>query len=188
MYDYINKIEKYIGRKATRIRSNFSFEGTFYKKYEKGKNVGNIYGFPHTLGGWCNSRLKVEAVRKYQREIGKHTMFLGIAADEPKRLARMKINEISLLDEWGWTEQDCLDYLKEKGLENPLYKNVSRTGCWFCPKQSIKSARNIYKNYPDLWKILLRLDKDSPVRFTPDYSVEDLNNRFIEEDKQITFF
>ena len=108
-------------------------------------------------------------------------MYLGIAADEPKRLARMGENERSLLAEWGWTEQDCLDYLKEKGLENPLYKKFSRTGCWFCPKQNLKSLKIIKNDYPGLWEQLLKLDKDSPVKFKPKYTVVDLDKKFKED-------
>lgn len=181
MYKYIEKIEAYIGRKVTRITSELTFKDYFYKKYERGKRENTIYGWPHTLGGWCNSRLKIKPITKYKKEIGEHIMYLGIAADEPKRLARMGKNERSLLAEWGWTEQDCLDYLKEKGLENPLYKNFSRTGCWFCPKQNLKSLKIIKNNYPDLWEQLLKLDKDSPVKFKPKYTVLDLERKFKED-------
>lgn len=189
MYDYINKIETYINRPIKRIKSQYTFLDYFYKEYERGKREGTIYGFPHTLGGWCNSRLKIKPITEYKKVIKEeYTMFIGIAADEQKRLKRLKNNERSLLQEWGWTEKDCLDYLKEKGLENPLYRKFKRTGCWFCPKQNKRSLKVIYKDYPELWEKLLQLEKDSPIQFQPNNSIADLNNRFIEEDKQITFF
>lgn len=190
MYDYINKVEKYTGRKVTRLTSEWTFESHFYRQKKKGKFEGQIYGFPliTIANGWCNDRLKLKPIRDYKRKIGEHTMFIGIAADEPKRLTKMKDNERSLLQEWGWTEKDCLDYLKEKGLENPLYRKFKRTGCWFCPKQNKKSLKIIYKDYPELWNKLLQLEKDSPIQFQPNNSIADLNNRFKEEDKQITFF
>ena len=143
MYSYIDKVEKYIGRKATRLTSEWTFESHFYRQKKKGKFKGQIYGFPliTVANGWCNDRLKLKPIRDYKRQIGEHTMFIGIAADEPKRLAKMNENERSLLSEWGWTEQDCLDYLKEKGLENPLYCKFKRTGCWFCPKQNKRSLK-----------------------------------------------
>lgn len=189
MYDYINKIETYINRPIKRIKSQYTFLDYFYKEYERGKREGTIYGFPHTLGGWCNSRLKIKPITEYKKGIKEeYTMFIGIAADEQNRLKRLKNNERSLLQDWGWTEKDCLDYLKEKGLENPLYRKFKRTGCWLCPKQNKKSLKIIYKDYPELWEKLLQLEKDSPVQFQPSNSIADLNNRFKEEDKQITFF
>lgn len=185
MYAYIDKIEKHIGRKIKRISSQeWTYESHFYRKKKRGKYPGQIYGFPFAVlgNGWCNDRLKLKPFADYKRSIeGEYTIYLGIAADEPKRLARMGANERSLLAEWGWTEQDCLNYLKEKGLENPLYKKFSRTGCWFCPKQNLKSLKIIRNDYPDLWEQLLKLDKDSPVKFKPKYTVIDLDEKFKED-------
>ena len=185
MYEYIDKIEKYINRPIKRIRSEYVFNEYFFNTYKRGKREGTIYGFPHTLGGWCNSRLKEKPIIEYKKNIKEnYTMFIGIAADEPKRLARMTENERSLLAEWGWTEQDCLDYLESKGLANPLYKKFKRTGCWFCPKQRLDSLRIIRKDYPDLWAELLRLDKYSPVSFKPKYTVQQLDEKFEREEQK----
>lgn len=185
MYAYIDKIEKHIGRKIKRISNQeWTYKSHFYRKKKRGKYPGQIYGFPFAVlgNGWCNDRLKLKPFADYKRSIeGEYTIYLGIAADEPKRLARMGENERSLLAEWGWTEQDCLDYLKEKGLENPLYEKFSRTGCWFCPKQNLKSLKIIRNDYPDLWEQLLKLDKDSPVKFKPKYTVIDLDEKFKED-------
>ena len=187
MYEYIDRVEKYINRPITRIKSEYTFKDYFYKEYEKGKRKGSIYGFPHTLGGWCNSRLKIKPINKYKREVGDCLMYVGIATDEPKRLARMQKNEISPLAEWGWTEQDCLQYLKEKGLENPLYRKFKRTGCWFCPKQNKKSLEIVYRDYPKLWQMLLDMEKDSPVMFKPNTTLEQLTEEFESKNKQISF-
>lgn len=47
--------------------------------------------------------------------------YVGIAHDEKKRLARLKDNQISLLDKYGYTEDmakvKCLEY----GLLSPIY-------------------------------------------------------------------
>lgn len=189
MYEYIDKVEKYIGRKVTRIKSEWTYESHFYRQKKKGKFVGQIYGFPFIAigNGWCNDRLKLKPVRDYKRSIGEHIMYVGIAADEPKRLAKMNNNERSLLAEWGWTEQDCLQYLKEKGLENPLYRKFKRTGCWFCPKQNKKSLEIVYRDYPELWQMLLDMEKDSPVMFKPNTTLKELTEEFEIKNKQISF-
>lgn len=189
MYDYIDKIEKYINRPITRIKSEWTFESHFFRKKKKGKYMGQIYGFPFIAigNGWCNDRLKLNPIRNYKRKLKKekkdYTMFLGIASDEPKRLAKLGKNERSLLAEWGWTEQDCLDYLKDKGMENPLYKKFKRTGCWFCPKQNQKSLKIIYDDYPELWNKLLELEPYSPVNFKPNKTVKELTDKFKDEVK-----
>jgi len=61
---------------------------------------------------------------------------------------------------------DCIEYLKERNLENPLYQKFSRLGCWLCPKQSKKSLIVLKNDYPKLWVKLLELNKIS--RFPQD--------------------
>ena len=45
------------GRKA-------SYEYFFYQQVESGKRRGKIYGFPVSIGAWCNSRLKTSLLDK----------------------------------------------------------------------------------------------------------------------------
>ena len=79
------------------------------------------------------------------------------------------------------TEKDCLQYIKEKGLYNPLYDKFRRLGCWFCVKQGLDSLRVIRQDYPELWEKLLEWQKDSEIKFNPRYTVQDLEARFSQE-------
>lgn len=40
----------------------------FYEWINTGRNKDRIYGFPYTLGAWCNSRLKVNVLQSIARE------------------------------------------------------------------------------------------------------------------------
>lgn len=186
MYEYIDKVDKYllqtIGKKITRIKSNISFEQQFYTIKNRGKYKGKIYGFPWILGAWCNSMLKVSALDKYLKKQGDYIIYIGIAYDEPKRFQRLDKNERAPLYEWKMTEKDCLQYIKEKGLYNPLYDKFRRLGCWFCVKQGLDSLRVIRQDYPELWEKLLEWQKDSEIKFNPRYTVQDLEARFSQED------
>lgn len=190
LYEYVKKVSDYceekIGIPVTMVGhpKGLSFEDYFYRVKEKGKNKGQIYGFPYTLGAWCNSRLKMIPIDDYFNKQGEHIRYIGIAHDEPKRLERLEENEIAPLDIWKMTEDDCLEYIKEKGFYNPLYDKFKRLGCWFCPKQNLKSLRVLYDDYPELWQMLLKWDKDSPCSFRADgKTVRDLDERFKNEDK-----
>lgn len=70
------------------IRPVKTFEEYFYTVKKKGKFKGQIYGWPFTAGfnSWCNDRLKQRPFRKYQKQFDDVIIYLGIAADEPKRL------------------------------------------------------------------------------------------------------
>ena len=68
-------------------------------------------------------------------------------------------------------------------LLSPIYTTVARGGCWFCHNQSVNQLRLLRKNYPDLWQLMLKWDKDSPVTFHPDgHTVYDFDRRFALED------
>ena len=111
--------------------------------------------------------------------------YLGIAADEPERIARhTKSGFLLPLVEAGWDEAYCRQWCEENDLLSPIYTDSARGGCWFCHNQGLDQLRLLRKNYPDLWKILLRWDKDSPVSFKPDgHTVHDYDLRFRLEDE-----
>lgn len=186
MYEYLDRVDEYlmrsIGKKITRIKTNISFEEQFYTKKQKGKYKGKIYGFPWNLGAWCNSNLKLKSIKKYLKKQGEYISYIGIAYDEPKRYERLEENEKAPLYEWKMTEADCLQYIKEKGLYNPLYDKLKRVGCWFCVKQSLDSLRVLRRDYPELWNILLKWQLDSEVIFRTDYSVQELEEKFKKEE------
>jgi len=182
MIEYIEKIEKYINKTITIIKADKDWDYWFYHIKQKGKNKDKIYGFPYTIGAWCNDRLKMKPINKYFNQQGEHIRYIGIAYDEPKRYQRLKSNENSPLYEWKITEQQALDYLKEKDLLNPLYNKFKRLGCWCCPKQNLDSLRTLRKEYPELWLKLLEYDKDSPISFKPNYTVKQLDDKFNKEE------
>lgn len=188
MYEYLEKVDNYllktINKKITRIKTYINFEEQFYTKKKRGKHIGEIYGFPFTCGSWCNDRLKVKALRKYEKSLGEEYMsYIGIASDEPKRLARLKKNQRAPLAEWGMTELDCLEYTKAKGLYNPLYDKFDRLGCWFCVKQNLRDLKILRKDYQHLWNMLLKWQMDSKTKFRPNYTVQELEAKFKKEDK-----
>ena len=111
--------------------------------------------------------------------------YLGIAADEPERIQRhTKPNVILPLVLAGWDEAYCRQWCEENNLLSPIYSSASRGGCWFCHNQGVDQLRQLRHNYPDLWKLLLKWDIDSPITFKPDgHTVHDFDKRFEYEDE-----
>jgi len=86
--------------------------------------------------------------------------YVGIALDEPKRLARLDgKKKISLLEKYGYTEEMAAELCKEKGLYSPAYKFSVRNGCWFCPNCRMSEFAEFKRRHPDLWQRLLDLGK-----------------------------
>lgn len=107
-----------------------------------------------------NRDCKVRPIQKYIKSLGEDiTFYIGIAADEPKRLERLKDNRISLLAKYGYTEQMAYDLCKRYGLLSPIYETGTRGGCWFCPNATISSLSCLRKNHPDLWQKLEELSR-----------------------------
>lgn len=83
---------------------------------------------------------------------------MGIAIDEPIRLARLEgTNKISLLAKYGYTEKMAMDKCKSYNLVSPIYDMGSRGGCWFCFNASIDRFIHIRNNYPRHWDALKKL-------------------------------
>lgn len=173
------------------VRPEKTFDEYFYTKKKKGKNKGQIYGWPYTsaFNSWCNDRLKIKPFKKYLKQFDGQEIivYLGIAADEPNRIKKLQSNRRAPLAEWGMTEEDCLRYVKEKGFKNPMYWKFKRLGCYLCPKQSLNSLRSLRRHYPDLWTKMLKMDKDSPVSFRADgTTLIEIEKKFKYEDMNTT--
>jgi len=186
MYAYIRKIGKYIldnyGKEIIWVQPKDSFYKWFYGTWTKGRHVGVMRGFPRqSVHGYCCRELKINPQKLVRSQLG--TICLGIAYDEQDRTQKGERLRYPLI-EWKWTEADCKKYLKDKGLENPLYERFRRTGCWLCPKQPLASLKILYRDYPKLWEKLKKLEAESPHGFREDYTLTQLEVRFDKEQQQ----
>ena len=170
------------GIEVEHISSEVSYEEQFYKRrFNKKKEIDCIYGFPCIKGAWCNDRLKTGLLNKINKG---NICYIGIASDEPNRFHNLTDEKISPLVEAGWAEDMCREWCIKNDLLSPIYTTATRGGCWFCHNQSISQLRLLRKNYPELWRLLLKWDTDSPVPFKPDgHTVHDFDLRFRIEDE-----
>lgn len=175
-------------REVERERERVTYEKVFYRTlYSKKHQREQIYGFPCTKGAWRNSRLKMAAIRQMPKSDGVTNIvqYLGIASDEPERIERhTKPNVVLPLVLAGWDEAYCRQWCEENDLLSPIYSSSARGGCWFCHNQGVEQLRLLRRNYPELWKLLLQWDKDSPITFKPNgLTVHDFDKRFFYEDE-----
>ena len=205
MYDHIERVRAIIeaaGIKYTTLRADYTFEQYMTEKLVHSKKWGDYhgYGWPSMAIRWCTRHLKVDLTQKYISSLAEsHEGFvqcIGLAADEQKRMEKahnQQKNHRHPLAEWGWTEADALAYCKERGFDwGGLYDMFGRVSCWCCPLQGISELRTLYRNFPELWAELERLDKKLyearggdgkivSVCFKHDWSVEKLRIRFEKE-------
>ena len=180
MYEHIDKVERYIGRKIMRLKAKNSYEYMLLRHEiharDGSKKIG--YSFPFMSNRWCTSYFKRDIMKRHVSADTK--LYIGIAADEPKRI---KDKQYPLV-EWGWTEAACLNYCKSKGFDwGGLYDIFKRVSCWCCPLKSLDELRKLRRNFPHLWDKLLEWQAQTQRKFKPEYSVQELERRFAREDE-----
>lgn len=145
------------GVKYTELRPPRPFLFDMLEKPVSSKKNGLHYGY-----SWCGgcarwgTANKTSALDKHAKAAGKNVIqYIGIAADEQKRLQRLP-NGIRLYDD--------------------------RVSCWCCANKNLKELRNIRTHLPKYWNRLKDLQSrtDRPMK-GPGKSVFDLEERFGKE-------
>ena len=120
------------GVKVDVVRSKLDYISLCNKVLKSGKKVGQKYGHQNCKPCYANSDLKIAPIRSYLSRMRKDydiVQYVGIAIDEPIRLARLEgTDKISLLTKYGYTEQMAMDKCKEYSLLSPLYSMGCRGG------------------------------------------------------------
>lgn len=177
------------------LRAEKTFLDCFYHKRTKSKipeRNGKYYGFP-MVGRCCvNSICKIPPLDKFLRSHADAIQYVGIAADEPKRLKRLEGNKkISLLAKYGVTEIGAAELCEKYGLLSPIYSFSRRNGCFFCPNASYRELRHLRNYHPELWKKLLDLQGEPNIvrkgKFRIRESLFDIEDMFANEDAQMCF-
>ena len=146
------------------LHSDKTYMDFFYHVVEKSsvpERKGKYNGF--VLSGRCGVQrdCKLRAVKNFYKSYPYDCkQYVGIAKDEELRIRRLKENQISLLEKYGYTEKMAKEKCKEYGLLSPIYKFSNRGGCWFCPNMKERELKRLRKEYPKLWRKLLELEKE----------------------------
>ena len=191
----IPKLEA-MGVKVDITRSEHDYIEQFYyirKNSKKTERNGKLQGF--LVGGFCqmNSRGKVSAVHSYYRQFKDKEIvqYVGIAADEVKRLCRLNNKKVSLLAKYGYTEKMAMDLCKKYDLVSPLYSMGTRGGCWFCPNMRWETMQRFRKAHPELWNELETLSRTPNLvsqNYKYEYSFSQVNARLDNMDAQQRLF
>jgi 3'-phosphoadenosine 5'-phosphosulfate sulfotransferase (PAPS reductase)/FAD synthetase len=187
MYSYIKRVEAYTGLKVITVKhEKHTARSIFFGTFTRGKRIGEMRGFPPTVGPGCSYRRDLKVI-PLQKESGTgNNVYIGIAADESHRsrcaeYTKGKNNYCFPLVDWGITEPECMEYLKERGLYNSLYDYFDRLGCWWCPQQPLRSLRNLWRYFPGLWNQLRELEEIHGKPFKHGYPAYELEPRFMRE-------
>lgn len=181
----IPKLKELYGLNTVILHSPRTMWDDFHTVRVRGVNEGKLRGFP--IPGFCNINrdIKIPPIREYLKDQGEVTQYVGIAADEEKRLKRLEgTNKVSLLAKYGIKKEQTKDICESVGLRSPIYKFANRNGCFFCPNASMSELRHLYKNHGGLWLMLHELQETPNTSrrcFTKSKTIFELELRFQEE-------
>lgn len=205
MYKYLNDLNTWLQLKynigITFLKPKETLESLCFQPFKKGKYKGRIRGLPYASSmSFCSRELKRNITRNFIKKLGGAFLYLGYVSSEKNRVhsAPEKYIEHKFpLIYWDWNEDTISTYLKEKGIYNHLYDFYSRTGCMYCPKQSIDSWKALYVNFPNKYNEAVSWEQRATKlnahikTFRSDFSLTDLAFRFErelqKESKQMKF-
>lgn len=168
MYEHLQKLNDYLfaerGLHLTWLRHPKGFEWLmFEEKKQRSASIENrqrlgvsLYGngWPGPRVRWYTGQLKTHLIHKEINRLKgqyKAVSYVGIAADEPKRIK----NERYPLADWGITEKEALQICYDRGYDfGGLYQIYHRCSCWCCPLQGIGELRKLRQHHPELWERL----------------------------------
>ena len=209
MYGHLCRLDELLFRERhihiTTLRHPRGFEWMMFEEQkskpsslERRKKIGApTYGngWPGPKVRWCTGQLKTHLLDREVKRLKKEynaMHYVGIAADEARRCKKDEHKRYPLV-EWDITEANALQICYDRGFDwDGLYEIYHRCSCWCCPLQRIGNLRKLRHYHPDLWQRLMELDAraleqfghDPLGQFKKDWTVEQLEQRFANEEKQ----
>ena len=111
------------------------------------------YGTPTVHGAWCTSRMKEEVHDKYCNDVygkGQYATWIGIRADEPRRLKRMgrdpELRFLAEISDAG--KEDILAWWKTQPFDLEIPEHLGN--CVFCIKKSVAKLAKATNEEPEL--------------------------------------
>ncbi len=141
---------------------------------------------PFAAVRWCTMEWKVEPMKRWGADNDNPKSLIGIAADESQR--RPDANRP--LVNAGITREGCIKIIETEGLSVP-----QKSGCYICPFQRPKTWRELWRNHPELFERVAKIEESIPVkasigwakRLDPDGKVS-LRDRQDSFERQIPLF
>lgn len=174
IYDYLGKLEAFLGQKITYINPRHNFE-YYLKRYNN--------FLPSASCRWCTINLKIipfeQWIKPFLQQGDTIYSYIALRADESSRTGMISkntnLNVIAPFKEAGINKQGVLEILNNAGLGLPdFYKWRSRSGCTFCFYQKKIDWVGLYEHHPEAFKKAMELEKKAAFTWCENETLEDL--------------
>jgi hypothetical protein len=174
-YENVRLAKLYLSRRGIPLTVVNSRNGTLLKTCKRRRVI------PSQLWRWSTRDYKITPIRAYYRSLGSHIHeYLGIAYDEVERikpsLDPKVTSDFPLVDE-KMTRDDCRRIIEREGFPVPV-----KSGCYFCPFNTLDRWKYIWEHHGDLYRNALRLEENS--KHFPKQKLHKLTLRVLKQDFQ----
>lgn len=136
-----------------------TYEEHVLKITKRRQNKGKIYGFPLPYACAFKRDSKIKALSEINKKIQFDIEDIGIAIDEPKRMGQLTGKKVSILVDYGWTENDAYNFCKNNNFLSPVYALKKRDGCAVCGNAKQEERERYFKDFPEAKEKLYKLEQ-----------------------------
>lgn len=128
---------------------------------------------PNSIARFCTTELKVLAIDRYMKSVGiaEYCTMVGIRADEPRRVAKMRNNKaekITPLATAKIAEGDVWDFWNKHTFDLGLVKMSGASNCDLCFLKGGKILQGLIREKPERALWWARMEKDIGGTFSKD--------------------
>lgn len=175
-YEFVKNIVKYWGIKLTYLRVVVNPELGQANSYREitldeltqdlqpFRDICYKYGTPYIHGAFCTRTMKLEPFERYCKDNygkGNFQTWLGIRADEPKRL-KPKDGYSYLANISDFDKHDVINWWKNQPFDFDLPEHLGN--CVFCIKKGINKIALVTRDEPKMAEDFINLINDPNVR------------------------
>ena len=152
VYEYLDKLEAYLGKEILRLNSGRDFEHWL-------KIHGNF--LPSARQRWCTREMKI---KPFEQFVGDDDVisYIGIRADEDREgyiSHRSNIKAVFPFKDDGLVRDDIFRILEGSVGIPEYYEWRSRSGCYFCFFQQRREWLGLKRNHPDRFEAAKTFEK-----------------------------
>ncbi|CAA6825834.1 MAG: Phosphoadenylyl-sulfate reductase [thioredoxin] (EC [uncultured Thiotrichaceae bacterium] len=179
VYDFLDKLEAYLGKKIERLTQERGFEHFL--------TMHNDY-LPSPRQRWCTLMMKIKPFEAFVKDDPVVT-YVGIRADENREgyvSQKPTIQAVFPFIEDGLVRDDIFQMLEDTVGIPDYYEWRSRSGCYFCFFQRQDEWLGLKRRHPELFEKAVKIEKESGQGYTwvQDRTLEQVIERAEEREKE----
>lgn len=155
-YEHLKIVDSYLSKHGIPFKIVKSKNGTLYETCMRRKVT------PSQIWRWSTRDYKITPIHAHYRSLKVPiNQYLGISFEERSRRKEARVpyvKNIFPLVENELTRQDCIDIICLADLDFPM---PVRSGCFFCPFNSLSRWKEMYEKHRDLYYKAMTLEENS---------------------------